>query len=184
MKRTTIVMLAVLTGAGCGDRLANFQAEYDRGHARSHAFVIPDAGLPQLGQEPSARAAAPAASTEPIQAEVRAEVGTDVKPSHRVTPSELVSAYEENEVRADARYKGSTLTVSGVVSRVGRTFSDRAYVCITDEQGTHEVQCMFGLWYENQLLSLNKGERIRVVGTGGGLMVNVLLTDCRIVDER
>lgn len=101
----------------------------------------------------------------------------------RVTAQELYSAYEANEVAADAKYKGKVIEVSGVVDTIGKDFLGTPYVTLTSG-GRYEVwgvQCMFSNKDEPQLAQLSKGETVAVRGKCDGYLVNVLIKKCILV---
>lgn len=102
----------------------------------------------------------------------------------RITAGELYSAYDENEVSADAKYEDKILKVQGVVKSVGKDIIDTAYVVLTTgaEHEMWGVQCMFDTEYESQLAQLSKGQVITIQGRCSGYLINVLLRDCVLVD--
>lgn len=92
----------------------------------------------------------------------------------------LYSAYEENEVAADAKYKGQILEISGTISNIGKDIMNEPYVALKTGHVLGEVQCMFSKSDSNQLASLRKGQKITVKGKCGGKMMNVILRNCVI----
>lgn len=102
-----------------------------------------------------------------------------------VTAQELYSAYEANQVAADAKYKDKTLKVTGVVESIGKDILDTPYITLTSG-GQYEVwgvQCMFDEKYEPELAKLTKGQTVTVQGKCDGYLVNVLLRDCALVSS-
>jgi hypothetical protein len=98
-----------------------------------------------------------------------------------VSPNALVSAYTENEVRADSAFKGKWCIVSGPISGIGKDIVDTPYVTFKGGESFRDVQCMFSKEDESQLINLNKGAGVSVAGEVSGLMGNVLLRNCKIV---
>jgi hypothetical protein len=87
----------------------------------------------------------------------------------------LVQEYASNEVSADQKYKGKTLTVTGVTERIAKDMMGYSYV----ELKGHEfrgVQCYFE--DDAVLAKLGVGQQIKVTGTCEGLMMNVQLKEC------
>lgn len=124
--------------------------------------------------------AAPAATTATPAAAPKQE-----EPSPREAPiygeaKTLIEAYKENEVRADAAFKGKLVQVHGVIGDVKKDITDSIYVTI----GTgamleiQTVQCFIAAGQEKAVMSLSKGQRATVRGRVEGLMMNVLMKDC------
>jgi ABC-type Fe3+-hydroxamate transport system substrate-binding protein len=96
-----------------------------------------------------------------------------------VTARELCSAYEANEMAADAEYDEKIVKVSGVVVSIGKDIFDTPYITLECGKILGGVQCMFDEKYEPQLAQLAKGERVTVQGRCSGYVIGaVLITDC------
>ena len=103
-------------------------------------------------------------------------------PATNITASSLVAAYKANEVQADSKYKGETLEVSGVVKSISKDILDSAYITLSGGDPVRSVQCYFQASEQSKLGSLNKGQSLTVRGRCEGVMMNVQLKDCVIVD--
>jgi hypothetical protein len=99
------------------------------------------------------------------------------------SPSRLVSIYESNEVQADEFFTHGGVAVKGRVERVGKNFEGGPYVIVTDSnlEGIRRVQAFFD--YEDELMSVWRGETVTVYGRCEGLSVNVTLTHCRLLPK-
>jgi len=95
---------------------------------------------------------------------------------------QLLGDYEGNEVAADNRYKGNLVEVTGIVGDIKKDIMDNLYVTLgTGKQfEIPQVQAFFDDSMNNQLGSLRQGQRLTVVCTIKGLMMNVLGEDCII----
>lgn len=95
----------------------------------------------------------------------------------------LLAQYKNNEVRGDAQFKGRTVQFAGLVGDVKKDILNHVFVTV----GTGEwlqiprVQCLFDDRSASQTSSLNKGDRVRMRGTVKGLMMNVLVEGCEVV---
>lgn len=105
------------------------------------------------------------------------------KPDVKVTASQILKEFEENEAAADGKYKGKTLQVSGVVAKVDTEFIDEdEYVVQVGAGGDFDfltVNC--DDQSSDAVSSLSKGDDITVVGDfedGGDLGVE--LDNCKI----
>ena len=100
-------------------------------------------------------------------------------PAVTVDANTLVQAYDDNEVAADATYKGKRLTVSGSVGQVGVDILGKKFITIKSTNSQFKwVQCYFQKSAEGGLLPLKRGSKVTVTGTCSGLVLNVLLEDC------
>jgi hypothetical protein len=105
------------------------------------------------------------------------------KPDVTVEAKQVLTAFEKNEAAADGKYKGKTLEVSGVVSKVDtEMFDEEKYIVQVGGGGRYEiltVNCN-GLASED-VSKIKKGDEITVVGVfddGGDLGVE--LKPCEI----
>lgn len=96
--------------------------------------------------------------------------------------SELVAAYDENEVKADGRLKGRKLIVKGRASQIGKDILSSMYIALSAGDETYrQVQCYFSSKHTNALEEVSAGDLLYIEGTCDGLMGNVLINDCHIV---
>lgn len=105
------------------------------------------------------------------------------KPDLKVEAGKLLKAFEKNEAAADGKYKGKTLEVSGVVSKVDtEMFDEEKYIVQIGSGGRFEmltVNCN-GL-ASDAVSKIKKRDKITVVGVfddGGDLGVE--LKPCEI----
>lgn len=94
----------------------------------------------------------------------------------------LLSAYEDNEIGADNRYKDKLVQVTGIVDSVKKDILDNLYVTLgTGRQfQIPTVQAFFDDSMNEQLGQLSKGQQLTVVCRIDGLMMNVLAKECII----
>lgn len=100
------------------------------------------------------------------------------------TPIEtLLAEYKDNEVRADGKFKGKVVQVTGLVGDVKKDVLDHIYVAI----GTGKlleipvVQCFVASNQVEQVTALSKGDKVTVRGRVDGLLMNVLVKECELV---
>jgi hypothetical protein len=96
-----------------------------------------------------------------------------------VTAAELVEAYEKNEVQADETYEGQWVEVTGTVGDIKKDITDSVYVTIGkgEQFEVRQVQCFVDEGVD--VTDLSKGDRITMTGRVDGLMMNVLVEECR-----
>jgi len=76
---------------------------------------------------------------------------------------QLAQEYRDNEIRAESRYKGKMLQISGQIVDFG-SYSGRYYVFFADSIGVYFTRAYFKSSEVNKLVNLSKGQRITIVG--------------------
>ncbi len=98
---------------------------------------------------------------------------------------ELLGEYKDNELRADGKFKGKVVQVTGVVDAVKTDVTGHIYVSV----GTGKpleisvLQCFFAASEAAGVSSLSRGEKVTVRGRVAGLTMNVLARDCELVPK-
>jgi len=115
--------------------------------------------------------------------QVQEEVST-TETAVTVSASTIVDDYKNNEVAADEKYKGKVVEVSGTIESIAKDVMDTMYVTLAGggEFEMRSVQCYFADSEKDKLASLSKGSRLTVKGRCEGLMMNVQLKGCTIVE--
>lgn len=98
-----------------------------------------------------------------------------------ITAVNLSARYEENEVKADGNFKGRIFFVEGTVRDIKKDIMDNIYVILEGDQILRDVQCFFD--DQNTASQLQKGMRVTFQGKCDGLMMNVLMKNCVLVDN-
>ena len=100
----------------------------------------------------------------------------------KVSATQLSQTYANNEVAADAKYKGNVVDVTGVIETIGKDILNNPYVSLkTAEYSIISVQCMFSQADETKLATLSSGQSITLEGTVSGKIINVILDGCSVV---
>jgi hypothetical protein len=126
------------------------------------------------------RLAAAKASKQAAEARQQAAVAAQ---QSAAALGDLLDEYKDNEVRADAKYKGNTIEVTGLVGDVKKDILGSIYVTV-GRGALFEfpvVQCFAASGQEAAAAGLSKGNKVTVRGRVSGLMMNVLVKDCSIV---
>ena len=98
------------------------------------------------------------------------------EPAIDVSATDLVQAYQDNEVAADQRFKGRTLLVSGTIDSIGRDVLNTPFITFRSS-GFRRVQAMFARPDEGRLAALSKGSHVSIQGRCGGMFGNILIKD-------
>ncbi|MGG1878254.1 hypothetical protein ABDI30_11890 [Paenibacillus cisolokensis] len=98
-----------------------------------------------------------------------------------VSAIDLWNDYDENEVAADAKYKGKQIEVSGVVKDIGKDILDSIYITLETDAVLGSVQVYFSDKEAEAVGSLKKGQKVTVVGNGDGkTLTNVAIKKAQI----
>jgi hypothetical protein len=101
--------------------------------------------------------------------------------SQTVQARNLYNTYQANEVSADKNFKDKKFYVEGVVGDIGKDILDYIYVTLKTGDYIGSIQCY--IEDEDVAANLQKGQTITVYGTCEGLMMNVLMKDCEVVEN-
>jgi hypothetical protein len=98
-----------------------------------------------------------------------------------VTATELIIAYEANEVAADRSYKGKWLAVTGTVESIG-TSGSKTFVRLSNDEDSWsltDTQCFIAAESIDAVAELVKGDTVTFLGKCNGLgLFDVEVTDC------
>lgn len=99
---------------------------------------------------------------------------------------DVIAYYNANKVAGDGAFKNKVVKVKGVVDRVGKDILNKAYVVVKptrEYRGLRSVQCFFADAHVSELASIRPGRQLVIFGTCKGLMMNVLMEDCAIMEK-
>lgn len=96
-----------------------------------------------------------------------------------ITSTQLIAEYEANEVSADNNFKGKTFYVAGTVADIKKDVLGHIYVILSTDNIVRRVQCYFE--DAETAAKLGKGMQVTFLGRCEGLMMNVLMKDCKLV---
>lgn len=102
-------------------------------------------------------------------------------PQVTVTSATISKEYSENEVAADAKYKGKLIEISGKVSSIDNgTFDNEIIIRLSD--GKYDINnawCYMKESEREKAIALKKGQQVTLIGTGdSATMSSPVLKDC------
>jgi len=103
-----------------------------------------------------------------------------VEPALTVTASELLAAFEQNELKANQTYKNKYIAVQGAVDNIGEDIVGSPYVTLKTGNIILSVQCMLNKSEAAKAANLDKGQQITIQGNCDGKFGNVLIKNCSI----
>jgi hypothetical protein len=99
----------------------------------------------------------------------------------KVSAEDLINEYEENELKADKKYKDKHLEITGIIYNISKVLNQT-----TVDLGNGEdlqvttVNCKFAKKYEDDVAELEKGSTIIVTGICEGKGWSVDIKGCEI----
>lgn len=96
-------------------------------------------------------------------------------PAVVVSAEAYYKAYNDNEVSADAKYKGKALEMTGTVESVNKTFGT-VHVQLKGAEYFGTVDC--SMVDEGSASSMSKGDVVTLIGTGDGKTVFPEVDEC------
>lgn len=97
------------------------------------------------------------------------------------TAEDLVGNYTKNEVSADENFKGKSFYVEGRIDHIGKDIMDDIYVTLGSSDVIRSVQCY--IEDKDAVAQLQKGQKITIYGECDGLMMNVQMKNCKLVEN-
>jgi len=114
------------------------------------------------------------------QAQARAR--QEAVPAIEVTLNELFTAYKENEVAADSKFKNKKIKITGRISDFG-TILGFGNPTISFSHGFDSLQMTFDKSDSDRIGQLKKGDTITVEGKCTGTFAgDISMNDCKIIN--
>jgi hypothetical protein len=103
-----------------------------------------------------------------------------------VSARDIAEKYSENEVAADAAYKGQRVVLTGPVEKVWRDIPDGTPVIDletgVDEYSSRRIVCYLRKGHhEDQVAALRRGHVVTLACTGAGQHMSIVMKDCDVV---
>ena len=106
-----------------------------------------------------------------------------MEPELSISATELINAYNENEVKADKMYKGKIVEVNGIVDGIDSDMDDKAVVRLSDGDkfSIYTVSCYIDDENQDNACELKKGENVTIIGKADGEIIGEpVIKDCKI----
>ena len=98
-------------------------------------------------------------------------------PEYILDAETLVSEYNFDEKKANAKYLGKVVEVFGIISEKSKDKKGN-YNIILQGPDLTGIGCEFEKTVENKLASLKEGQKIKIKGICAGVLMDVVLVDC------
>lgn len=97
----------------------------------------------------------------------------------KVTAKQLIDDYNNNELKADNKYKGKLLSVTGKVSEVRKSWGNTIVDIGTGGVFEWDINCYMSKDQTDNAAQLDKGDTVTITGTCDGLsFLMVVMKDC------
>lgn len=98
-----------------------------------------------------------------------------------ISPRALYSAYESNEVAADANYKGKLLEVTGTIESINSDIADEAVIQLSAGGLWETVSAEGDMNFTQAAVNLHKGHRVTLICRGAGeILGSPMIDECSI----
>ncbi len=111
-----------------------------------------------------------------------ADLGS-AKPEYSLKASELFAEFETDEVSATSKYAGKVLELTGRIAQVEFSSADSTLsIVLKDDDQLSGVICTFPGKNRKSAHDFDPGSQIRIRGEFSGMLMDVLLNNCVIVE--
>ena len=104
-----------------------------------------------------------------------------------MSANEIIREYIKNEVKADLKYDGKIVEITGVIDDIAKDIMDNIYITVgkvsSDDFLDKSVQCYFTESEASSVSNVSVGDFVSVKGKIDGLMGNVHMKACRIISS-
>ena len=105
--------------------------------------------------------------------------------THIHQSAQIAYDFDNNEVRANSKYRGKVLFLSGMVSEISTDMFDTAHIELASPIPISSVRCSFDKEQTNSLAKLNRGAHVVISGQVQGKFVySVMLKHCALEEVR
>jgi uncharacterized protein (DUF1330 family) len=108
---------------------------------------------------------------------------SEVTPDHTITATELYQEFETNEAASTEKFNGKVLEVTGKVSSVEDGNDETRNVTLLEDDQFAGVICTFQN-ASGTVMDIKSGDIITVRGVCSGMLMDVLLNNCVLIEIR
>ena len=93
----------------------------------------------------------------------------------------LVSLYETDEQKANKRYLGKPIDVTGTIAEITNQHDTLVNVMLGNPEGLHRVSCLLNVKHTDALKQFKTGDKITIRGICTGYLMDVELNRCVVI---
>lgn len=103
----------------------------------------------------------------------------------KLTPKELLDAFENNSVAAEMKYKGQMVEVTGYIEKIDKSFwGDEVYVSLVEKKSDFNfetIDCYIQMSESSKVANLEKGKKVTMIGVcEGKSFMSIEVKECII----
>jgi len=102
--------------------------------------------------------------------------------SYSITANELFNAFDSDETAANEKFLGKVIEVKGTIGEFEKTNNGFVVIKLSSDSPMGGVSCSFETNQDNILRQAEKGGNITIKGTCSGMLMEVILDKCAVVD--
>ncbi len=104
------------------------------------------------------------------------------KPDFIVESAAIISEFETNEDAANKKFNGKVIEVVGIVSEKSKDEQGKLNITLhgADMAG---IGCVFEKAAQEKAAKLSEGQQVKIKGICTGILMDVVLVDCVVIDN-
>jgi len=106
-----------------------------------------------------------------------------VKDAIKIPAEELYGEYKADHVKADQKYQGKIVEVTGVVDQTGTDVGEHPFINLKGQEHLSGVQCFFLKRYAEKAAQLKSGQTVTIRGKCTVYIMHVLVEESMIVQS-
>lgn len=114
----------------------------------------------------------------------RPEDLSTIQPDITITAADLVNAFETDEAKANTKFNGKTLLVSGMVAEINNQADTLLTVYLGKNEAMHKVSCAINIRHNETKELPAVGDNISVKGICTGFLLDVEMNRCVLVNDK
>lgn len=104
------------------------------------------------------------------------------KPDFQVQSSEIINEFEKNEDAANKKFNGKVVEVVGVVSEKSKDEQGKLNITLQG-QDIAGIGCVFEKAAQAKAATLAEGQEVKIKGICTGILMDVVMVDCVVVEN-
>ncbi len=104
------------------------------------------------------------------------------KPDFQVESSEIINEFEKNEDAANKKFNGKVVEVVGVVSEKSKDEQGKLNITLQG-QDIAGIGCVFEKAAQSKAATLAEGQEVKIKGICTGILMDVVMVDCVVVEN-
>lgn len=109
---------------------------------------------------------------------------SEAKPQEKITAVALITAFKNDEARANKTYLGKTVEITGVISDIENEDDSLINIYLGDSSLMEKVSCTMDMRNKEKFGNLTPGQQISIIGFCTGYLQDVEMNRCAIASSQ